>query len=37
MSHGNCFISTPTPDTCYNMIEARMPTRFANFSVAYNW
>jgi len=36
MFHGNYFISTSTPGNHYNMIEARMPPRSANFSIACN-
>ena len=35
--YGNYFISTSSPGAYYNMIEARMPPRYAQFSVAYNW
>jgi len=35
--YGNYFVTTSSPGTSYNMIEARMPPRSAQFSVAYNW
>lgn len=37
MFYGNHFISISTPGNYCNMIEARMPPRSANFSIAYNW
>jgi hypothetical protein len=35
--YGDYFISTSSPGTSYNMIEARMPPRSEQISVAYNW
>ena len=35
--YGDYFVRTGSPGTSYNMIEARMPPRSAEFSVAYNW
>ncbi|TAN06522.1 MAG: TonB-dependent receptor [Rhodanobacteraceae bacterium] len=35
--YGDYFITTGSPGFYYNMIEARMPPRSAQFSIAYNW
>lgn len=35
--YGDYFVSTASPSTSYNMIEARRAPRSARFSIAYNW